>query len=225
MTQAFNLSQFANKLNSSGQTDNTGLQNSSVTVTAGTGLSGGGAIALGGSTTLNNTGVTSIVAGTGAGQQRTISSYAAATRVVTVSSAWSTTPDTTSVYSIGRLTTTRSGDVVGIFNIPASIFRVGEKQFRLIDNSTGDILSSSTNGDASFYAQGLLETTENTIVSTIQPTVQRTSVKDSKVTTTTSTITTPLQLRDKWATLESSIIKHQSEKKNKEGKYKVAFTS
>ena len=141
----------------------------------------------------SNSNIISIVAGTGAGQQRTISSYAAATRVVTVSSAWSTTPDNTSVYSIGRLTTTRSGDVVGIFNIPASIFRVGEKQFRLIDNSTGDIPSSSTNGDASFYAQGLLETTENTIVSTIQPTVQRTSVVDSKVTTTTSTITTPLQ--------------------------------
>ena len=54
MTQAFNLSQFANKLNSSGQTDNTGLQNSSVTITAGTGMSGGGAVALGSSVTLTN---------------------------------------------------------------------------------------------------------------------------------------------------------------------------
>jgi hypothetical protein len=60
MTQAFNLSQFANKLNSSGQTDNTGLQNSSVTVTPGTALSGGGAIALGSSATIShaNSGVT-----------------------------------------------------------------------------------------------------------------------------------------------------------------------
>lgn len=65
MTQAFNLSQFANKLNTSGQTDNTGLQNSSVTVTAGTGMSGGGAVALGSSVTLTNAGVTSIAAGTG----------------------------------------------------------------------------------------------------------------------------------------------------------------
>jgi hypothetical protein len=54
MTQAFNLSQFANKLNSSGQTDNTGLQNSAVTVTAGTGMSGGGSVALGSSVTLTN---------------------------------------------------------------------------------------------------------------------------------------------------------------------------
>lgn len=37
------------------------------------------------------------------------------------------------------------------------------------------------------------------------------------------TITTPLQLRDKWASLESSVIKYQSEKITKENKYKVAF--
>ena len=65
MTQAFNLSQFANKLNTSGQTDNTGLQNSAVTVTAGTGMSGGGSVALGSSVTLTNAGVTSVTAGTG----------------------------------------------------------------------------------------------------------------------------------------------------------------
>ena len=65
MTQAFNLSQFANNVNSAGATSNTGLQNSSVTVTAGTGMSGGGAVALGSSVTLTNAGVTSIVAGTG----------------------------------------------------------------------------------------------------------------------------------------------------------------
>ncbi len=65
MTQALNLANFANKLNTSGQTDNTGLQNSSVTVTAGTGMSGGGAVALGSSTTLTNAGVTSVAAGTG----------------------------------------------------------------------------------------------------------------------------------------------------------------
>lgn len=79
MTQAFNLSQFANKLNSSGQTDNTGLQNSSVTVTAGTGMAGGGSVALGSSVTLTNAGVTSIVAGTGI-------SVSGATGAVTVSS-------------------------------------------------------------------------------------------------------------------------------------------
>lgn len=66
MTQAFNLAQFANKLNTSGQTDNTGLQNSAVTVTAGTGMSGGGSVALGSSITLTNAGVTSVNGQTGA---------------------------------------------------------------------------------------------------------------------------------------------------------------
>lgn len=65
MTQAYNLSQFANKLNSSGATDNSGLQNSSVTITPGTGMSGGGAVSLGSSVTITNAGVTSIVAGSG----------------------------------------------------------------------------------------------------------------------------------------------------------------
>lgn len=44
---------------------NSALTNSSVTVTAGTGMSGGGSVALGSSVTLTNAGVTSIVAGTG----------------------------------------------------------------------------------------------------------------------------------------------------------------
>ena len=133
-----------------------------------------------------------IVSGTGAGQERTMNAYNQITRTATVSNNWTTVPDATSIYSIGRLTTTRSGDTAGIFAIPASTFRVGEKNFRLINSATGDIPSSTTNGDASFFAQGLLETTENTIISTIQPIVQRTSVIDTQVTTTTSSISTPL---------------------------------
>jgi len=50
-----------------GSIANAKLANSSVTVTAGTGLSGGGTVSLGGSITLTNTGITSIVAGTGIG--------------------------------------------------------------------------------------------------------------------------------------------------------------
>jgi hypothetical protein len=42
-----------------------------------------------------------IVSGTGAGQTRTISSYAGSTRIATVSSNWSTNPNSTSVYRVG----------------------------------------------------------------------------------------------------------------------------
>ena len=140
----------------------------------------------------NNTGTYSgssiyIVSGTGAGQKRTISGYVAGTRVATVSSAWTTIPDTTSVYSIGNLLTTAAGDVAGLFFIPSGTFRTGEKHFRLIDNQTGDIPSSSTNGDASFYAQGLLQKTENTIISTTVPTIQRAAVTSERVVTSTTT--------------------------------------
>lgn len=41
-----------------------------------------------------------LVGGTGAGQMRGVSSYVASTKVVTVDSAWSTVPDSTSVYFI-----------------------------------------------------------------------------------------------------------------------------
>ena len=129
------------------------------------------------------------MAGTGAGQQATISSYVHSTRTVTISGTWTTTPDTTSVYSIGRLTTTRSGDIAGIYTIPPSTFRTGEKLFRLTNNSTGDIPSSTTNGDASFYAQGLLQQVENTIVSTVAPIIQRVDVQDDRVTSTVTSAT------------------------------------
>ena len=50
-----------------GSISNAKLTNSSVTVSAGTGMSGGGAVALGSTVTLTNAGVTSNVAGTGIG--------------------------------------------------------------------------------------------------------------------------------------------------------------
>ena len=129
----------------------------------------------------------SIVYGTGVGQQATISAYAAATRNVAITGTWTTTPSTDSVYSIGRLTTTAAGDIAGVYFIPASLFRVGEKNFRLIDTSTGDIPSSSTNGDATFFSQGILQQTENTIISTTVPTIQRAAVSDSRVISSTTT--------------------------------------
>lgn len=89
MTQALNLANFANNLNTAGATSNAGLQNSSITVTAGTGLSGGGTPALGGSVTLNNAGVTSVAAGTGI-------SVSASTGGVTITN---TSPGTT--YTAG----------------------------------------------------------------------------------------------------------------------------
>lgn len=128
-----------------------------------------------------------IINGTGTGQNAIIQSYNSLTRVATITGTWTTIPDTTSFYSIGTLKTTETGAVAGVFIIPAGIFRTGEKTFRLVDTASGDIGSSTTNGDASFFSQGLLQTTEETILSTTVPQIQRTEVTDSRITTTTST--------------------------------------
>jgi hypothetical protein len=142
-------------------------------------------------TSANNTGnyagaTVYIVSGTGAGQSATVSSYTTATRTLSIVGTWTTTPTSSSVYSIGNLTTTAAGDVAGVFNIPNGVFRIGEKNFRLIDTSSGDIGSSSTNGDATFFAQGILQRTENTIISATVPTTQRVAVNDNRIVTTTA---------------------------------------
>jgi hypothetical protein len=142
-------------------------------------------------TSANNTGnyagsTVYIVSGTGAGQSATVSSYTAGTRTLAIVGTWTTTPTSSSVYSIGNLTTTAAGDAAGVFNIPNGVFRIGEKNFRLIDTSSGDIGSSATNGDATFFAQGILQRTENTIISATVPTIQRVAVNDNRVVTATA---------------------------------------
>lgn len=82
-----------------GSIPNNALTNSSVTVTAGAGMSGGGAVSLGGSVTLTNAGVTNLVAGTGI-------AVSAGTGNVTVS-----ITSTPTFSSIGHSGTTGVGDI------------------------------------------------------------------------------------------------------------------
>ena len=127
-----------------------------------------------------------IIRGTGAGQSRVITSYDSTTRTATLSEIWTTIPDATSSYSLGELKSNKYGDVAGVFIVPDGVFRAGEKTFRLVDNLAGDIGSSASNGDANFYAQGLLQTTEETILSTTVPTIQRQSVNDYRTVTSST---------------------------------------
>ena len=126
-----------------------------------------------------------IVAGVNAGQSATIQAYNPTTRVITISGTWAKLPTTSSNYSIGVMKTSDTGALAGVFVIPGGVFRVGEKNFRLVDNASGDIGSSATNGDAAFFAQGSLQTVENTIVSAVVPTIQRTSTTDTRVVSST----------------------------------------
>lgn len=133
-----------------------------------------------------------IVQGIGAGQSRTIEAYDSSTRIATISPNWTTVPYSASedtYYSIGDLTTDESGSIVGIFTVPELTFRVGEKIFRLVSNPIGDLINSTSSGDASFYAQGLIQTVQDTIISTIQPTLRRVAVDDERTVTNISTST------------------------------------
>ena len=69
-----------------------------------------------------------------------------------------------------------SGAISGLtFTIPNSEtlrFRTGERQFLLVDNTSGDLIAASTYAEVTYAAQGLLQTKEEVIVSTRVPRVQ-----------------------------------------------------
>ena len=127
-----------------------------------------------------------IVNGLGKGQSSIITNYNPTTRVATITGSWTTTPDTTSVYTIGLLETTAEGSCAGVFLIPADTFRTGEKVLRLIDDEFGNIENSRTNGDFNFFAQGIVDTKQETSVTVFTPTVQRSSVTESFSASTSS---------------------------------------
>ena len=133
----------------SGTITNAQLTNNSITVTAGSGLSGGGSVALGGTTTLTNAGVTNIVAGTGI-------TVNAATGSVTINS--TATGSVTSVSVTGNsgvlagvaTATTTPAISIGLGNItPTSITSSGTLN---ISNTT---TSTSTTTGAIIDAGGL----------------------------------------------------------------------
>jgi hypothetical protein len=96
--------------------------------------------------------------------------------------------------------TDSTGEVEIKFNIPDGVFKTGERQFRLTDSPTNDLPKSNTSADASYFAQGILQTKENTIVSTRVPVVTREAVTDERVirdaiTRTNTTTTTSNETR------------------------------
>ncbi len=94
----------------------------------------------------------------------------------------------------GNLVTTANGSVSGVFAIPNPNtrgnprFRTGERVFRLTSSST-----NSTNPEPESFAQatysatGILTTVQETVIATRNADVIRTSVRDNRTTTNTST--------------------------------------
>ena len=68
-----------------------------------------------------------------------------------------------------------------LFNLPASVFRTGERVFRLIDSTSNVVASATTTADQVYRAQGIIKTEENTIISTRSLNIRRQAVTDERV--------------------------------------------
>ena len=133
---------------------NAGLVNSSVTVTAGTGMSGGGSVALGSSVTLTNAGVTSNVAGTGI-------TVSGATGAVTITNAGVTS----AVAGTGVTVSGATGAVT--FSIGQAVATSSNVQFNSLGVGTagsgtaGEI--RATNEITAYYSDARLKNFHGTI--------------------------------------------------------------
>ena len=144
---AANAVQLSNITN--GAVDNTKLANSTVTVTAGAGLGGGGPVALGGSVALTNAGVTSLTGGGGITVNvatGTITLGSTATNLNTANAI--VRRDASGNFSAGTITGTFSGNgaaltnlnaanVTGTLTPPANGFAVGGNQLVVAGSNVG----------------------------------------------------------------------------------------
>ena len=106
---------------------------------------------------------------------------------------WSNTSDQSAVYNdvtshpganSGSLVTDSNGQVTGSFIIPRNSslkFKTGIKEFRLSDSTTNNRSDESTFSEAAFHSQGLIESVQNTIISTKVPKLVTSEVSDNRV--------------------------------------------
>lgn len=139
-----------------------------------------------------------IIAGTGLGQSRTITSYVGATKTATISSVFTTIPDATSIWSVGRGQTDDSGFAIGKFHLPSYSdcltatnngyagftsgygFRTGIRKLRICDSPTNNEDDIGTFADVDFLASGILNTVENVSISVRVPTIQPKSITETR---------------------------------------------
>tara|TARA_Y100000004_G_scaffold68497_2_gene76865 strand:- start:5158 stop:10251 length:5094 start_codon:yes stop_codon:yes gene_type:complete len=86
------------------------------------------------------------------------------------------------------LKTDSAGELIGVFIIPNNQFlrfATGEREFRLSDRTDNNLTEAETYAKANYSARGIMQTTEETFVSTRQVRISERVVPDSRVTTTT----------------------------------------
>jgi hypothetical protein len=135
---------------------NGSLTNSSVTVTAGTGMSGGGAVSLGGTVTLTNAGVTSITTNTG------LSTNASATGAVTITNTITNNNQLTNGagYLATAVTSAVAGTGVGVSAATGAVtFSIGQA----VATSSNVQFNSLGVGTAAPVTAGLIRATNDVI--------------------------------------------------------------
>lgn len=74
-----------------------------------------------------------------------------------------------------------------VFTIPAGQFRVGEKLFRLTDESSNNVSAANTSAEIVYSSEGLIDTNENINISTRKPITLRNNVNEERIITDTDT--------------------------------------
>ena len=101
--------------------------------------------------------------------------------------------ETTHPDGAGLLTTDAAGEVIGSFIIPRNEvlkFATGVREFRLSDSSSNNKNTETTFAEVQYHAQGLLESVQETIISTKVPKLVQTEVNEDRVITETEVIET-----------------------------------
>lgn len=93
----------------------------------------------------------------------------------------------------GNLVSDDNGAVSGTFSIPDPTvdanprWRTGQRVFRLTSSSTDNRTDVQTSAEADYLARGILETVQNTIISTREPRIVRSSTSEDRSISRTST--------------------------------------
>ncbi len=96
------------------------------------------------------------------------------------------------------------GEIIGSFIVPNTAgvkFKTGQRNFRLTDSSTNDTRHCDTSAECVYFAQGLMNTVENQVVSTRVPVFSRSAVSDINVSSSTTRSVTHnvTSLTNSWA--------------------------
>jgi hypothetical protein len=85
------------------------------------------------------------------------------------------------------LITNAAGECFGQFRIPAGTFRVGEKLFRLADDSKNRVKFITTSASMAFSANGLSQSVQDTVISTRVANVAAVNLSDSRTVSDSNT--------------------------------------